>query len=186
MRRVYLERQDLFIEPFNNSLGDRFIPRIPQVGLHFVAWLRCEVDFARIARACVEIGIKPAPLLSCCIHANLKRAFGFGFAGWTPARIRERALLNSPPQSKDGEPNVGSGPLVPLVGQMLLPSVPMPRLRWRQLLSKLRGSSSGSSGALLQLCVRRRAEMFVHPKNQRRRRWYPPFVSEQKGGALPR
>jgi len=92
MRKLYSQRRDFFIEQFNKLLGDRFIPQIPEAGLHLVAWLRREADFARVARVCAEIGINPSSLSSLCIQAKLKPAFVFGFAAWTPAQIRESLL----------------------------------------------------------------------------------------------
>jgi len=89
MRKLYSERRDAFIEQFNKSLSDRFVLQIPEAGLHFVAWLRREQDFARVARVRGEIGVKPVMLSFFCIEAKLKPAFVFGFAGWTPAQIRE-------------------------------------------------------------------------------------------------
>jgi GntR family transcriptional regulator/MocR family aminotransferase len=89
MRRVYAERREFFIKEFNKLFADRFILQIPEAGLNFVAWLRCEADFARIARVCGEIGIKPSPLSFYCVEAKLKPAFVFGFAAWTRAQIRE-------------------------------------------------------------------------------------------------
>jgi GntR family transcriptional regulator/MocR family aminotransferase len=89
MRKLYAERREFFIKEFNKLLSDRFILQIPEAGLNFVAWLRCEADFARVANACAEIGIKPSPLSFYCIQARLTPGFVFGFAGWTPAQIRE-------------------------------------------------------------------------------------------------
>jgi GntR family transcriptional regulator / MocR family aminotransferase len=89
MRKLYLERRDCFIEQFNKLLGDRFLLQIPEAGLHLVAWLRHEADFARVARARAETGVKPPSLAFFCIRAKLKPAFVFGFAAWTPAQIRE-------------------------------------------------------------------------------------------------
>src|SRR6266567_3339474 len=89
MRKIYLERRDFFIEQFNKLLGDRFVLQIPEAGLHFVAWLRREADFARVARVRAEIGVKLPSLAFFCVQAKLKPAFAFGFAAWTPAQIRE-------------------------------------------------------------------------------------------------
>jgi GntR family transcriptional regulator/MocR family aminotransferase len=89
MRKLYSERRDFFIEQFNKLLGDHFILQVPEAGLHFVAWLRREADFARVARVCAEIGMKATSLSSLCIQAKLKPAFVFGFGAWTPAQIRE-------------------------------------------------------------------------------------------------
>jgi Transcriptional regulators containing a DNA-binding HTH domain and an aminotransferase domain (MocR family) and their eukaryotic orthologs len=89
MRKFYLERRDFFIEQFNKLLGDRFVLQIPEAGLHLVAWLRREADFARVARVRDEIGVKPTSLAFLCVQAKLKPAFVFGFAAWTPAQIRE-------------------------------------------------------------------------------------------------
>jgi GntR family transcriptional regulator / MocR family aminotransferase len=92
MRKLYLERRDCFVEQFNKLLGDRFVLQIPEAGLHFVAWLRHEADFPRVARVRAEIGVKPPPLSFFCVQAKLKPAFVFGFAAWTPAQIRESLL----------------------------------------------------------------------------------------------
>jgi GntR family transcriptional regulator / MocR family aminotransferase len=92
MRKLYLERRDFFIEQFNKLLGDRFVLQIQEAGLHFVAWLRREADFARVARVRAEIGVKPPSLAFFCVQAKLKPAFVFGFAAWTPAQIRESLL----------------------------------------------------------------------------------------------
>ena len=89
MRKIYAERRDFFIKEFNKLLADRFVLQIPEAGLNFVAWLRNEADFARVSRICARIGIKPSPLSFYCIEARLKPAFVFGFAGWTPAQIRQ-------------------------------------------------------------------------------------------------
>jgi len=92
MRKLYAERRQFFIKEFNKLLSDRFILQIPEAGLNFVAWLRSDADFARVARVCDEIGINPSPLSFYCIEAKLKPAFVFGFAAWTPAQIRESLL----------------------------------------------------------------------------------------------
>ncbi len=92
MRKLYAERREFFIKEFNKLLSDRFILQIPEAGLNFVAWLRCDADFARVARVRAEIGIKPSPLSFYCIQAKLKPAFVFGFAAWTPAQIRESLI----------------------------------------------------------------------------------------------
>ena len=92
MRKLYAERREFFIKEFNKLLSDRFILQVPEAGLNFVAWLRCDADFARVARVRAEIGIKPTPLSFYCIQAKLKPAFVFGFAAWTPAQIRESLL----------------------------------------------------------------------------------------------
>jgi GntR family transcriptional regulator / MocR family aminotransferase len=89
MRKIYSERREFFIAEFNKLLSDRFILEIPEAGLNFVAWLRREEDFERVAHVRAEIGIKPSPLSFYCIQAKLKPAFVFGFAAWTPSQIRE-------------------------------------------------------------------------------------------------
>src|SRR5260370_19396675 len=89
MRKLYAERREFFVKEFNKLLGDRSTLQIPEAGLNFVAWLRSETDFARVARVCADVGIKPSPLSFYCIEAKLKPAFVFGFAAWTPAQIRE-------------------------------------------------------------------------------------------------
>ena len=92
MRKLYAERREFFIKEFNRLLSDRFLLQIPEAGLNFVAWLRSNADFARVARVCDEIGINPSPLSFYCIEAKLKPAFVFGFAAWTPTQIRESLL----------------------------------------------------------------------------------------------
>jgi GntR family transcriptional regulator/MocR family aminotransferase len=92
MRQLYADRREFFIKEFNKLLADYFILQVPEAGLNFVAWLRRETDFARVARVRSEIGIKPSPLSFYCIQAKLKPAFVFGFAAWTPAQIRESLL----------------------------------------------------------------------------------------------
>ncbi len=89
MRKFYAQRREFFIEEFNKLLSDHFILEIPEAGLHLVAWLRREADFARVARVRAEIGIKPSALSFFCIEAKLRPAFVFGFAAWTPTQIRE-------------------------------------------------------------------------------------------------
>ena len=56
-----------------------------------VAWLKREQDLPAISRVTLEIGVKPSPLSFYCIRATPKPAFVFGFAGWTPAQIREKS-----------------------------------------------------------------------------------------------
>jgi GntR family transcriptional regulator / MocR family aminotransferase len=92
MRKIYTERREFFIDEFNKLLSDRFILQIPEAGLNFVAWLRRESDFERVARVRAQIGVKPSPLSFFCIQAKLKPAFVFGFAAWTPTQIRESLL----------------------------------------------------------------------------------------------
>src|SRR6266581_2031589 len=89
MRKLYAGRREFFIKEFNKLLSDRFILQVPEAGLNLLAWLRCDADFARVARVRAEIGIEPSPLSFYCIQAKLKPAFVFGFAAWTPAQIRE-------------------------------------------------------------------------------------------------
>src|SRR5436190_1177189 len=92
MRKLYAERREFFIKEFNKLLGNRFVLQIPEAGLNFVAWLRCEADFARVASICSAIGIKPSPLSFYCIEAKLTPAFVFGFGAWTTAQVRESLL----------------------------------------------------------------------------------------------
>jgi GntR family transcriptional regulator/MocR family aminotransferase len=89
MRKLYSDRREFFIEQFNNLLGDWFILEIPEAGLHFVAWLRRKTDLPWITRVCAEIGIRPTPLSSCFMKAELNPALTFGFAAWSRAQIRE-------------------------------------------------------------------------------------------------
>jgi GntR family transcriptional regulator/MocR family aminotransferase len=92
MRKLYSDRREFFVEQFNNLLSHYFILEIPEAGLHFVAWLRRKNDLPLITRACAEIGIRPSPLSSCFIRAELNPALTFGFAAWTKAQIREGLL----------------------------------------------------------------------------------------------
>ena len=89
MRKLYAERREFFIEQFNHLLGDRFILQIPEAGLHFVAWLRRKDELPEITRVCAKIGIRPTPLSSCFMKAELNPALTFGFAAWSRAQIRE-------------------------------------------------------------------------------------------------
>jgi hypothetical protein len=89
MRRIYAERREVFIKQFNEVLGDRFVLQVPEGGLNMVAWLKREKDLPAISSATRDIGVKPSPLSFYCIRATPKPAFVFGFAGWTPAQIRE-------------------------------------------------------------------------------------------------
>jgi GntR family transcriptional regulator/MocR family aminotransferase len=92
MRRIYAERREVFIEQFNQLLGDRFTLHVPEGGLNMVAWLKHEKDFPVISRVTREIPVKPSALSFYCIRATPKPAFVFGFAGWTAAQIRESLL----------------------------------------------------------------------------------------------
>ena len=92
MRRVYAERREVFIKQFDKLLGDRFTLQVPEGGLNMVAWLKREEDLPAISRVTREIGVKPSPLSFHCIRATPKPAFVFGFAGWTPAQIRESLI----------------------------------------------------------------------------------------------
>ena len=89
MRKLYSDRREFFIEQFNNLLSEHFILQIPEAGLHFVAWLRRKTDLPLITRVCAEIGIRPTPLSSCFMKAELEPALTFGFAAWSRAQIRE-------------------------------------------------------------------------------------------------
>jgi GntR family transcriptional regulator/MocR family aminotransferase len=92
MRKLYAERREFFSEEFNKLLSEHFILHVPEAGLLVIAWLRREADFARVARVCLEIGIRRNPLSFFCIQAKLKPAFIFGFAASTRAQIRESLL----------------------------------------------------------------------------------------------
>jgi len=89
MRKLYSDRREFFIEQFNKLLSKYFILEIPEGGLHFVAWLRRKTDLPVIMRVCTEIGIRPTPLSSCFMKAELDPALTFGFAAWSRAQIRE-------------------------------------------------------------------------------------------------
>ncbi|PYL67435.1 MAG: hypothetical protein DMF20_03470 [Verrucomicrobia bacterium] len=73
-------------------LGDRFTLQVPEGGLNMVAWLKRDEDLPAIRSITREIGVKPSPLSFYCIRATPKPAFVFGFAGWTPAQIRESLI----------------------------------------------------------------------------------------------
>jgi GntR family transcriptional regulator / MocR family aminotransferase len=89
MRKLYSDRREYFIEQFNSLLGKYFILQVPEAGLHFVAWLRRKADLPVITGVCAEIGIRPSPLSSCFIKADMDPALTFGFAAWSRAQIRE-------------------------------------------------------------------------------------------------
>ena len=89
MRKLYSDRREFFIEQFNKLLSEHFVLQIPEAGLHFVAWLRRKKDLPLITRVCAEIGIRPTPLSSCFMKAELNPALTFGFAAWSRAQIRE-------------------------------------------------------------------------------------------------
>jgi GntR family transcriptional regulator/MocR family aminotransferase len=89
MRKIYAERREVFIKQFNDLLGDQFTLQVPEGGLNMIAWLRREEDFPRITRLTQAIAVRPSPLSFYCIQATPTPAFVFGFAGWTPAQIRE-------------------------------------------------------------------------------------------------
>jgi GntR family transcriptional regulator / MocR family aminotransferase len=89
MRKLYSDRRDFFIEQFNHLLSEHFILQIPEAGLHFVAWLRRKTDLPLITRVCMAIGIRPTPLSSCFMKAEINPALTFGYAAWTRAQIRE-------------------------------------------------------------------------------------------------
>jgi GntR family transcriptional regulator/MocR family aminotransferase len=89
MRTLYADRREYFIEQFTSLLSKYFVLQIPEAGLHFVAWLRRPEDLSSIMRVCREIGIRPTPLSSCFIKADLNPALTFGFAAWSRAQIRE-------------------------------------------------------------------------------------------------
>jgi len=92
MRKIYADRRDFFVEQFNQLQGDRFTLDVPEAGMNVVAWLKREEDFPLVRRITEEIGVRPSPLSIFCIQAQLKPAFIFGFAAWTPAQIRESLL----------------------------------------------------------------------------------------------
>jgi len=92
MRRIYAERREVFVKQFNELLGDRFTLQVPEGGLNMVAWLKRDEDLPAIRSVTREIGVKPSPLSFYCIRATPKPAFVFGFAGWTPAQIRESLI----------------------------------------------------------------------------------------------
>jgi GntR family transcriptional regulator/MocR family aminotransferase len=89
MRKLYADRREFFIEQFDQSLGKYFRLQIPEAGLHFVAWLRRKGDLPLVTEACKQIGIRPSPLSSCFISAEVKPALTFGFAAWSKAQLRE-------------------------------------------------------------------------------------------------
>src|SRR5436190_3857761 len=104
MRRIYAERREVFIKQFNNLLGGRFTLQVPEGGLNMVAWLKREEDLPAISRVTLEIGVKPSPLSFYCIRATPKPAFVFGFAGWTPAQIRESLIKLASSLQRAGNP----------------------------------------------------------------------------------
>src|SRR5438094_830835 len=104
MRRIYAERREVFIKQFNKLLGDRFTLQVPEGGLNMVAWLKREEDLPAIRSVTREIGVKPSPLSFYCIRATPKPAFVFGFAGWTPAQIRESLIKLASSLQRAGNP----------------------------------------------------------------------------------
>jgi GntR family transcriptional regulator / MocR family aminotransferase len=90
MRKLYAERRRSFIKYFDYFLGDYFRLQIPEAGLHFVAWLRRQEDFAWIKRVAARIAINPEPLSFFCMKVKLDPAFVFGFAAWPEAQVKER------------------------------------------------------------------------------------------------
>src|SRR3954471_9120351 len=89
MRRIYSERRQVFIEQFNQLLGDRFTLEIADAGLHALAWFHSEKDLAVIEREKPNLGVKISRLSFFCIEAKLPPALVLGFAAWSPAQIRD-------------------------------------------------------------------------------------------------
>jgi GntR family transcriptional regulator/MocR family aminotransferase len=89
MRKIYAERRQVFIEQFNELLGDRFVLEIAEAGLHALAWFRFATDLAVLQRLGPQLGVKISPLSFFCIEAKLPPALVLGFAAWSPAQIRE-------------------------------------------------------------------------------------------------
>src|SRR5438105_1835597 len=89
MRKLYADRREFFIDQFNGVLSKHFDLQIPEAGLHFVAWIKRKADLPLITQVCKEIGIRPSPLSSCFMKAEMNPALTFGFAAWTRAQIRE-------------------------------------------------------------------------------------------------
>ena len=89
MRKVYAQRREIFIELFNQLLGDRFRLDIADAGLHALAWFRFPEDFPRLQRLKSKLGVKISALSFFCIEAKLPPALLLGFAAWSPAQIRE-------------------------------------------------------------------------------------------------
>jgi len=89
MRRLYAEPREFFIKEFNKLISDRFIIEIPEAGLNFLAWLRCEANFARVVRVCTEIGIKLSPLRFIASNPSSSRHLFSVLLPWTRAQIRE-------------------------------------------------------------------------------------------------
>lgn len=104
IRKIYAERREIFIEQFNNLLGDRFILEIADAGLHALAWFRSEKDFALLQRARPKLGVKISPLSFFCIDAKLPPALVLGFAAWSPAQIREGLVRLALALEKDSGP----------------------------------------------------------------------------------
>ena len=103
MRQIYAERRDCFIQQFNQLLADRFTLQVPESGLNIVAWLKYEDDFPIVRRLTLKLGVRPSPLSLYCIEAKLKPAFVFGFAGWTPAQIRESLIKLASSLQREGK-----------------------------------------------------------------------------------
>src|SRR5207248_6365021 len=78
MRKLYSDRRDFFIEQFNQLLNYYFILEVPEAGLHFVAWLRCNTDLQFITRVCAEIGIIASPLSLCLMIVILDTSLNCG------------------------------------------------------------------------------------------------------------
>jgi GntR family transcriptional regulator/MocR family aminotransferase len=104
MRKIYAERREVFIKQFNELLGDRFSLQVPEGGLNMVAWLKRAEDFTAVSRVTLQIGVKPSPLSFYCIRATPGPAFVFGFAGWTPAQIRESLVKLASSLERAGSP----------------------------------------------------------------------------------
>jgi GntR family transcriptional regulator/MocR family aminotransferase len=108
MRKIYAERRDFFIKQFHDLLGEYFTLQVPEAGLNVVAWVKREHEFAAIRRIMLDAGVRPSALSFFCVRANLKPAFVFGFAAWTPTQIRESlvkvasALRNRRTELNDG------------------------------------------------------------------------------------
>ena len=89
MRKLYADRREFFIEQFNSFLSKHFDPANSGSGVAFRGLAKTETDLPLITRVCREIGIRPSPLSSCFMKAELHPALTFGFAAWTRAQIRE-------------------------------------------------------------------------------------------------
>jgi GntR family transcriptional regulator/MocR family aminotransferase len=93
MKLLYKRNQDELVTLIKRHLNGELVPVPVEAGMHFVAWLRENIDAEVIAHEALEKNLIVHPISQYCISAKHRNGLVLGFAGFSIKEMETAVLI---------------------------------------------------------------------------------------------